>query len=102
MALAADPAGDSAGAHLSLGAALQWRASGAPALVGQLLYYGAYGLQDSASRRLYGWAELDGLGDEDTAQYRNAYFCRFEPRYEILKFCQCRLTASPFVYMVYS
>ena len=82
-------AGDSAGAHLSLGAALQWRDSGAPALVGQLLYYGAYGLQDSASRRLYGWAELDGLGDEDTAQYRNAYTAteqdRNHPRHNLLR-----------------
>jgi acetyl esterase len=30
----------------------------------QGLLYGACGLQDSASRRLYGWAELDGLGDD--------------------------------------
>jgi acetyl esterase len=65
--------GDSAGAHLSL--VPRWM-PGPPAarcLCGQLLYYGAYGLKDSASRRLYGWAELDGLGDEDTAQYRDAY-----------------------------
>jgi len=81
--------GDSAGAHLSLGAALQWRDSGAPALAGQLLYYGGYGLQDSASRRLYGWADLDGLGDEDTAQYRNAYTAteqdREHPRHNLLR-----------------
>jgi acetyl esterase len=82
-------AGDSAGAHLSLGAALQWRDGGAPALAGQLLYYGAFGLQDSASRRLYGWADLDGLGDEDTAQYRNAYTAteqdRAHPRHNLLR-----------------
>jgi acetyl esterase len=82
-------AGDSAGAHLSLGAALQWRDSGAQPLAGQLLYYGGYGLQDSASRRLYGWADLDGLGDEDTAQYRNAYTAteqdRNHPRHNLLR-----------------
>ena len=65
--------GDSAGAHLALGAALDARAAGAPRVCGQLLYYGGFGLKDSASRRLYGWADLDGLGDEDTAMYRDAY-----------------------------
>jgi acetyl esterase len=65
--------GDSAGAHLSLGAALDARAAGGPVVCGQLLYYGGFGLKDSASRRLYGWADLDGLGDEDTALYRDAY-----------------------------
>ena len=66
--------GDSAGAHLALGAALDARAAGGePRLCGQLLYYGGYGLKDSASKRLYGWADLDGLGDEDTSMYRDAY-----------------------------
>jgi len=72
--------GDSAGAHLSLGAALDARAAGAPAVCGQLLYYGGYGLQDSASRRLYGWADLDGMGDEDTAIYRDAYIANAQDR----------------------
>ena len=71
--------GDSAGAHLSLGATLDARAAGAkPAVCAQLLYYGAFGLKDSASRRLYGWADLDGLGDTDTATYRDHYMARPE------------------------
>ena len=81
--------GDSAGAHLSLGAALDARAAGGPAVCGQLLYYGGYGLQDSASRRLYGWADLDGLGDEDSVRYRDAYTAtaedRAHPRNNLLK-----------------
>lgn len=72
--------GDSAGAHLSLGATLDARGSGAASVCGQLLYYGGYGLQDSASRRLYGWADLDGLGDEDAALYRDAYTATPEDR----------------------
>ena len=56
---------------------------------GQVLYYGGYGLKDSASRRLYGWAELDGLGDDDSAVYRDAYTAsaqdREHPRNQLLK-----------------
>lgn len=81
--------GDSAGAHLSLCLALDARAAGAPAVCAQLLYYGGFGLKDSASRRLYGWADLDGLGDEDTAMYRDHYMSRPEdrdhPRSNLLK-----------------
>ena len=72
--------GDSAGAHLALGAALDARSTGAPQVCGQLLYYGGFGLKDSASRRLYGWADLDGLGDEDTAMYRDAYMPNSQDR----------------------
>ena len=81
--------GDSAGAHLSLCAALDARAANGPSVCGQLLYYGGYGLKDSASRRLYGWADLDGLGDEETAAYRNHYLGRREdadhPRNNLLR-----------------
>lgn len=73
--------GDSAGAHLSLGVALDARAmAGAPVISAILLYYGGYGLKDSASRRLYGWADLDGLDDKDTALYRDHYMPRQEDR----------------------
>ncbi len=65
--------GDSAGAHLSLLAALDARGAGGPPLSALLLYYGGFGLRDSASRRLFGWSDLDGLGDEDSAMYRDAY-----------------------------
>lgn len=74
-------AGDSAGAHLSLGTALRARnASNQPAIRAQLLYYGGFGLKDSASKRLYGWADLDGLGDEDTKTYTSHYMARPEDR----------------------
>ena len=80
---------DSAGAHLSLGLALDARAPGAPRLCAQLLYYGGYGLKDSMSRRLYGWSDLDGLGDEDSAAFRSHYLARPEdaehPRNDLLK-----------------
>jgi acetyl esterase len=81
--------GDSAGAHLSLGLALDARAAGGPAISAVLLYYGGFGLKDSASKRLYGWTDLDGLGDEDTSQYRDHYMPRPEdrdhPRANLLK-----------------
>ena len=81
--------GDSAGAHLSLGATLDARAAGWPAVCAQLLYYGGFGLKDSASRRLYGWDDLDGLGDKDAATYRDNYMPRPEdrehPRANLLK-----------------
>lgn len=80
--------GDSAGAHLSLVAALDARAANGPGLSGLLLYYGGYGLKDCASRRLYGWADLDGLGDEDSAMYRDAYRAAADadhPRNNLLK-----------------
>ena len=73
--------GDSAGAHLGLGAALDARAAGLlPAVCAQLLYYGAYGLKDSASRRLYGWSDLDGLDEKDSATYSDHYLARPEDR----------------------
>ena len=82
--------GDSAGAHLSLGATLEARAaSRAPDVRAQLLYYGGFGLKDSASKRLYGWADLDGMDEKDSAMYRDHYMARPEdrdhPRANLLK-----------------
>ena len=81
--------GDSAGAHLSLGLALDARAPGEPRLCAQLLYYGGYGLKDSMSRRLYGWADLDGLDEKDAASYRDHYVAnpadRDHPRVNLLQ-----------------
>lgn len=81
--------GDSAGAHLSLTATLDARLAGAPAVSGQLLFYGAFGLKDSASRRLYGWADLDGLDEKDAASYRDHYVAnpadRDHPRVNLLQ-----------------
>ena len=81
--------GDSAGAHLSLCLALDARAAGAPTVCAQLLYYGGFGLKDSASKRLYGWADLDGLDEKDATMYRDHYMPRPEdrdhPRANLLK-----------------
>jgi acetyl esterase len=76
-------AGDSAGAHLSLGTAL---ARPDPRLAGLLLYYGAFGLADSASRRLHG-GELDGLSPDDLAFYRDSYLARPEDRRDLRYDC---------------
>lgn len=75
-------AGDSAGAALALGVTLLLRdephtvgaaRSAFDAIRGTLLYYGAYGLRDSASGRLHGgfW---DGLAPEDRRQVDSVYF----------------------------
>jgi acetyl esterase len=75
-------AGDSAGANLALGTAL---GSSDRRIRGLVLYYGGFGLRDSASRRLFG-GEIDGLSPEQLAFYRNAYLRRAEderdPRYD--------------------
>lgn len=67
-------AGDSAGAMLAIASGLWLRDRGIDCgkVQGILLYYGLYGLQDSASRRLYG-GEWDGLTGPDIAMYQNAY-----------------------------
>ena len=79
-------AGDSAGAHLSLGSCLELRARGQPLPDVQLLFYGTFGLADSRSQRLYGSA-LDGLPKNQLDFYRNAYChasLRGDPRYDVL------------------
>jgi acetyl esterase len=80
-------AGDSAGAHLALAATLCLRDRGDALPAALLLYYGSYGLRDSASRRLYGGPE-DGLTEEELAFYRQCYLREPEdardPRYDLL------------------
>ena len=68
-------AGDSAGAHLSMATSLWIRdhQSNVGAVVGLVLYYGLFGLKDSASRRLLGGA-WDGLLPQDLAYYNDMYF----------------------------
>ncbi|CEG96750.1 alpha/beta hydrolase fold domain-containing protein [Propionibacterium freudenreichii] len=68
-------AGDSGGASLAFGVALHLRDEEklADRLRCMLLYYGIYGLTDSASRRLLG-GPWDGLGDDDLQYYYDAYF----------------------------
>lgn len=67
-------AGDSGGATLSLGAALWLRDKfpDEPPLTGLVLYYGLYGLRDSASRRLLG-GPWDGLTQQDLDYYMREY-----------------------------
>ena len=66
-------AGDSGGAHLNLAAAPYLRQEvGDASYIKALLYYGCYGLTDSASRRLLGGA-WDGLTEEDWKFYLSNY-----------------------------
>ena len=78
--------GDSAGAHISLGVALQRKAR-LPVLKALILYYGAFGLADSDARRRLGVAET-GLSREDLAFYEASYLGgpvpRGDPRYDCL------------------
>jgi acetyl esterase len=80
-------AGDSAGAHLALAATLGLRDRCGVLPAALLLYYGSYGLRDSASRRLYG-GPGDGLTEEELAFYRQCYLRGPEdardPRYDLL------------------
>jgi acetyl esterase len=68
-------AGDSAGAQLALAAWLRLRDSVGPTAISVqalALYYGLYGLRDSASRRLLG-GEWDGLTGADLEYYAGCY-----------------------------
>lgn len=65
-------AGDSGGAMLALATALHLRDDGGPALGPLLLWYGMYGLRDSASRRLLG-GPWDGLAPQDLDAYLGWY-----------------------------
>lgn len=72
-------AGDSGGAVLSLAASLWLRDEcGDNSFIKTcLLYYGSYGLQDSASRRLYGTI-VDGMRKEDLDYYMQCYLPDFD------------------------
>lgn len=61
--------GDSAGAALSLGTLHIFQNQRPGLLKAGLLYYGAYGLRDSRSRRLFGGVE-DGLSAKNLAFFR--------------------------------
>lgn len=66
--------GDSGGANLALAANLYLRDAfgGNDYIAALLLYYGSYGMMDSASYRLYG-TELDGMRKTDMAYYISCY-----------------------------
>lgn len=74
-------AGDSAGAMLALASMLWMRDKNIHCghVKGLLLWYGLYGLRDSASRRLYG-GSWDGLTQEDLAFYETAYLNKVSDR----------------------
>ena len=81
-------AGDSAGGNMSMATLLALRDQGQHHRVkAALLYYGSYGLRDSASRRLWGGTE-DGLSPEDLAFFRTCLLNTPEemkdPRFDIL------------------
>ncbi len=67
-------AGDSGGAHLNLAATLYLRQEKGDAhyILALLLYYGWFGLSDSASMRLLG-GSWDGLAEEDWEFYMGLY-----------------------------
>lgn len=67
-------AGDSGGANLALGVTTYLRDTSADEshIKALLLYYGAYGLSDSKTMRLYGTL-LDGMRKEDLAYYQAQY-----------------------------
>ena len=60
--------GDSAGANLSIGTALNFK----NCLSGLLLIYGWYGLRDSCSSRIFA-NKLDGMGEDDLKYYTKSY-----------------------------
>jgi acetyl esterase len=62
-------AGDSAGANLCLAACIEALAAGSDAIKGAALYYGAYGLKDSPSRRRYCGSDA-GMSEADLDFYR--------------------------------
>ena len=66
--------GDSGGANLSLGLNLYLRDTpgGNNFICALLLYYGSFGMNDSASMRLYGTA-LDGMRHADMEYYMSCY-----------------------------
>jgi len=80
-------AGDSAGATLGLAAALDVNRILSGRLKALAFYYGAFGLTDSVSRRLYG-NEIDGMTRENMESWTRAYLNtpaeRQDPRFDTL------------------
>ncbi len=79
--------GDSAGANLALAVTGELRRTGGPTPFALLLYYGAYGLRDSAARRLWGGAGI-GLTTEKMRFYEASYLptpeAARDPRFDLL------------------
>lgn len=83
-------AGDSGGANLSFATHLYLRdeCEEGNLISSMLLFYGAYGLKDSSSMRLFG-GTWDGLTEEDFLYYKNLYFAKeedaFSPYFDVLR-----------------
>ena len=79
--------GDSAGAQIALASALELRDAGAHLPAGLALFYGAFGLRDSRSRRLLG-GEFFGLSARDMDFYSAALLRdaadASDPRFELV------------------
>ena len=92
--------GDSAGANMSVAISLMLRPDYPHLLKLLLLFYGAYGLRDSGSRRFYGGPE-DGMGEEDLAYYQGCYLRKKEdvddPRFDVLR---ADLTGLPPMFII--
>lgn len=80
--------GDSAGANMALAVALALRETHPTLLRALLLYYGAFGLRDGPSRRLFG-GESSGLSRADMAYYHHCYLAdpaeERDPRFDLLE-----------------
>lgn len=79
--------GDSAGANLAVGATQIIHAASPCRIRSLLLYYGAYGLRNSESRRRFGDSD-DGMSEEDLRHYEYCYLRTADdmqdPRYNVL------------------
>jgi acetyl esterase len=79
--------GDSAGANLAVSATQTVHAASPSRIRCLLLYYGAFGLRNSESRRRFGDSD-DGMSEEDLKYYENSYLRTTDdtqdPRYNVL------------------
>ena len=79
--------GDSAGANLAVSATQTVHAASPSRIRCLLLYYGAFGLRNSESRRRFGDSD-DGMSEEDLKYYENCYLRTaddmHDPRYNVL------------------
>ena len=79
--------GDSAGANLAVSATQTVHAASPSRIRCLLLYYGAFGLRNSESRRRFGGSD-DGMSEDDLKYYEHCYLRTADdmedPRYNVL------------------
>lgn len=89
--------GDSAGANLAVSTTQTVHASSPSRIRCLLLYYGAFGLRNSESRRRFGESD-DGMSEEDLKYYENSYLRTAsdmqDPRYNVLAGDASRLPSA--------